>query len=161
MSETDYDVIVCGYGPVGATAANLLGQYGIRTLILEKEDAVYRLPRAGTCDDEVMRIWQSIGLADELMAQFLPQEVVQFLAADGRPFLEPRRQSFGYGFPALTLLYQPLLEETLRRSAEELSSVDVRLEHEVTEFVENAISSKSWRKTAAPARKGDSRPGTS
>ena len=38
MSDTEYDVIVAGYGPVGETCANLLGYYGIKALILEKEE---------------------------------------------------------------------------------------------------------------------------
>ena len=37
MIETEYDVIVAGYGPVGETCANLLGYYGIKALILDKE----------------------------------------------------------------------------------------------------------------------------
>ena len=48
MIETEYDVIVAGYGPVGETCANLLGYYGIKTLILEKEKDLYPLPRAIT-----------------------------------------------------------------------------------------------------------------
>jgi len=35
--QTDYNVIVAGYGPVGACAANLLGYYNINSLIIDKE----------------------------------------------------------------------------------------------------------------------------
>lgn len=133
-SGAPYDVIIAGYGPVGATAASLLGLRGVRTLVLERADGVYGLPRAGTCDDEVMRIWQESGVAEELMPQFLPQTLIQFLGDSTRPFLELRRPAggFGYGYPALLLLYQPLVEETLRRRVDELPAVEVRLEHEVT-----------------------------
>ena len=55
MIETEYDVIVAGYGPVGETCANLLGYYGIKALILEKEKDVYPLPRAITWDAECQR----------------------------------------------------------------------------------------------------------
>ena len=48
MSDTEYDVIVAGYGPVGETCANLLGYYGIKALILDKEKETYPLPRAIT-----------------------------------------------------------------------------------------------------------------
>ena len=47
MTE-DFDVAIVGLGPVGATLANLLGQSGIRTLVLEREHAHYHLPRAVT-----------------------------------------------------------------------------------------------------------------
>ena len=42
MSDTEYDVIVAGYGPVGETCANLLGYYGIKALILDKEKEICR-----------------------------------------------------------------------------------------------------------------------
>jgi 2-polyprenyl-6-methoxyphenol hydroxylase-like FAD-dependent oxidoreductase/pimeloyl-ACP methyl ester carboxylesterase len=134
VSSAPYDVIVAGYGPVGATAASLLGLRGVRTLVLEREDGVYRLPRAGTCDDEVMRIWQEIGVAQELLPQLLPQTLVEFLDGSGRPFLALRRAAggFGYGYPALLLLYQPLVEETLRARVADLPAVEVRLEHDLT-----------------------------
>ena len=40
-----YDVIIVGLGPVGAVAANLMGSYGVRTLVLEKEQEIYKGPR--------------------------------------------------------------------------------------------------------------------
>ena len=55
MSDTEYDVIVAGYGPVGETCANLLGYYGIKALILDKEKETYPLPRAITWDAECQR----------------------------------------------------------------------------------------------------------
>jgi flavin-dependent dehydrogenase len=42
---TEYDVIIAGAGPAGATAAYWLGWSGRRVLILEKQ----RLPRYKTC----------------------------------------------------------------------------------------------------------------
>ena len=32
-----WDVAIVGYGPAGATLANLLGQYGLSVLVLERE----------------------------------------------------------------------------------------------------------------------------
>jgi len=134
MTSPDYDVILAGYGPVGTTAANLFGQLGIRTLVLERDDAVYRLPRAGTCDDESMRIWQSIHLSDLLMPKLLPQNLLQFLDDVGKPFLEVRGTDFGYGFHVFILLYQPLIEKTLREGVDRFPCVEVRLGNEVESF---------------------------
>ena len=39
------DVIIVGLGPVGAVAANLLGKYGVRTIVFEKEQEIYTGPR--------------------------------------------------------------------------------------------------------------------
>ena len=49
-------VVIVGAGPVGVTAATLLGQYGVDCLVLDRWDGVYPLPRAVHLDDEVYRI---------------------------------------------------------------------------------------------------------
>ena len=62
-----HDVIIVGLGPTGATLANILGGYGLKVLVLEREAGVYPLPRAVHFDDEAMRVFQSIGLSDEIV----------------------------------------------------------------------------------------------
>ena len=57
---------VIGYGPTGATAANLLGQLGLKVVVIERDPDIYGRARAISTDEEVMRIWQSVGLADRL-----------------------------------------------------------------------------------------------
>ena len=64
--QTDYNVIVAGYGPVGACAANLLGYYNINSLIIDKEKEIYTLPRAITWDDECRRIIVPCNFADKI-----------------------------------------------------------------------------------------------
>ena len=60
-----FDVAIVGLGPVGATAANLLGKHGYKTVVIERETAIYDKPRAIAFDQEAMRIFQSIGLTGE------------------------------------------------------------------------------------------------
>jgi NADPH-dependent 2,4-dienoyl-CoA reductase/sulfur reductase-like enzyme len=68
------DVAVVGGGPVGALLANLLGRDGLRTVVLEREREVHRRPRAVHFDSEVMRIFQSAGLAADLLPDTAPIE---------------------------------------------------------------------------------------
>lgn len=56
-SMSNYDVVIVGYGPVGAFAANLLANYGARVLILERETTTYAVPRAVAMDDETVRLF--------------------------------------------------------------------------------------------------------
>ena len=65
---TDYtDVIIVGLGPTGATLANLLGTLDLSVCVIEAGDAPYTLPRATHFDGEVMRVFQTIGLAEEIL----------------------------------------------------------------------------------------------
>ena len=41
-----FDVAIVGYGPTGATLANLLGSAGLSVLVIEKEADIVPLPRA-------------------------------------------------------------------------------------------------------------------
>lgn len=63
MSSADtYDVAVVGYGPTGATAANLLGQLGLKVVVIERDPDIYSRARAISTDEEaVLRVWQSVG----------------------------------------------------------------------------------------------------
>ena len=41
-----YDVVILGFGPTGAVAANLLGASGHRVLVVESELEIFDIPRA-------------------------------------------------------------------------------------------------------------------
>ena len=64
--QLTFDIAIVGLGPVGATLANILGQYELSTIILERDPETYHLPRAVAFDDEVMRIFQSIELVNQI-----------------------------------------------------------------------------------------------
>ena len=49
MNELDYDVVICGAGPSGATASLFLSQSGIRHLIIDQ--SVF--PRPKVCGDSI------------------------------------------------------------------------------------------------------------
>src|SRR5580658_2711634 len=53
--RTDFDVIVVGAGPAGATAAKTLGEAGISTLILDKSDFPRDKPCGGGISARVVR----------------------------------------------------------------------------------------------------------
>jgi 3-(3-hydroxy-phenyl)propionate hydroxylase len=76
MSTTDvYDVAVIGYGPTGATAANVLGQMGLKVLVVERDPDVYSRARAISTDEEVMRVqWERAELFNQLVTEFLSSD---------------------------------------------------------------------------------------
>lgn len=131
MTTTDtYDVAVIGYGPTGATAANLLGQLGLKVLVVERDPDVYGRARAISTDEEVMRIWQSAGLAERLQQDMLPDCPLNFVDADGVPFIDLKITPRGSGHPPQQFLYQPAVDHVLRAGVQRFAGVDVLLEHE-------------------------------
>jgi 3-(3-hydroxy-phenyl)propionate hydroxylase len=127
MTE-DFDVVIVGLGPVGATLANLLGLCGVRTLVLEREAACYRLPRAVHFDDEVMRVFQLVGLAEKIAAKTRLNIGMRFVDRDGRLMLDwPRPQEIGpQGWHASYRFHQPDLEAVLRDGLARFPEVVVR-----------------------------------
>ncbi|MGW4127817.1 bifunctional 3-(3-hydroxy-phenyl)propionate/3-hydroxycinnamic acid hydroxylase [Amycolatopsis japonica] len=125
-----YDVAVIGYGPSGVTAANLLGARGLSVVVIEREPEVYGRARAISTDEEVVRIWQQTGLADELTRDMLAGLPIDFVDDHGVPFLSAAFESAGHGHPPQQFLYQPALEAVLRSGVARFPNVELLLGHE-------------------------------
>lgn len=125
-----YDVAIVGYGPVGATAANFLGQAGLRVVVIERDPDVYFRARAISTDEEVLRIWQQVGLADRLTADMQPGAGATFVDAHGVPFVKLLPTDRGNGHPPQQFIYQPAVDHTLRDGVQRFPNVTVLLEHE-------------------------------
>jgi 2-polyprenyl-6-methoxyphenol hydroxylase-like FAD-dependent oxidoreductase len=122
----DTDVVIVGYGPVGATLAILLAQRGHRVTVVERFPEPYPLPRAVHFDHEVGRIFQSCGIGDELRAISEPAEVYEWRNAEGVTLLRFGSPGDGpSGWPASSMFNQPMLERLLDQRAIDLG-VDVR-----------------------------------
>ncbi|PTQ71879.1 bifunctional 3-(3-hydroxy-phenyl)propionate/3-hydroxycinnamic acid hydroxylase [Celeribacter persicus] len=123
-----YDVAIVGYGPAGATLAHLLGQCGLKTIVLERESAAYHLPRAVHFDAEVMRVFQWIGIAEEMEPKTAKHPGMRFVDPAGKLLLDwPRPQGEGpQGWRANYRFHQPDLEDVLRTHMAERETVTVR-----------------------------------
>lgn len=131
MTETPaYDVAIIGYGPTGATAANLLGRLGLKVVVIERDPDIYLRARAISIDEEVMRVWQSVGLADRLQQDMLPGQPIAFVDSKGKPFIEWTIQPQGSGHPPQQFIYQPAVDTVLREGVDRFANVEILLEHE-------------------------------
>ncbi|KRE27618.1 FAD-binding monooxygenase [Mycobacterium sp. Soil538] len=133
-----YDVAIVGYGPVGATAANLLGRSGLDVVVIERDPDIYFRARAISTDEEVLRIWQQVGLADRLNADMQPGAGATFVGADGRPFATLLPSDRGNGHPPQQFIYQPAVDTVLREGVDRFSNVTVLLEHECLRVLQHA-----------------------
>jgi 3-(3-hydroxy-phenyl)propionate hydroxylase len=128
--QSTYDVAIVGYGPTGATAANLLGQMGLKVVVIDREADVYANARAISTDEEVLRAFQSVGLSERLQQDMLPDRPVAFVDAEGVPFIEMKINSRGSGHPPQQFLYQPAMDHVVREGVSRFPNVEVLLEHE-------------------------------
>jgi 3-(3-hydroxy-phenyl)propionate hydroxylase len=128
MAFPEFDVGIIGYGPVGASLANLLGQSGLKTVVLEREPSVYHLPRAVALDGEGMRLFQTLGLAEQLLPRLNVSRNIRHVSADGKLLVLIARSGSGpEGWHNAYRFYQPELETVLRNGVARFPSVDVRL----------------------------------
>ncbi len=135
-----YDVVIVGCGPVGALAANLLGQKGLTVLVLERELEHYPLPRAVHLDHEMMRLFQSAGVIDRLEGDMIATDghlhvgadhgVIRYMGTVGKP------RPFGWANDYF--FYQPELEAHLRDGFAAMDNVELRLGAEFTGLEQDA-----------------------
>jgi len=126
-----HDVLVVGFGPVGATMAGLLAMRGLDVVAIDRDADVYPLPRAAHFDQEIMRIVQELGALDDVQPSTRPLPGMDFLTADRQVLLSMRSASrTRSGFPASVLFHQPGFDRALRNRAERLG-VEVRVRTEL------------------------------
>jgi 3-(3-hydroxy-phenyl)propionate hydroxylase len=128
------DVAIVGAGPVGLMIANTLGLYGVRVLLIEKLDQIIDYPRAIGLDDESLRVFQSVGLAEEVVPHTTPHHWMRFVTASGRCFasIEPRTDEFGWS--RRNAFHQPLADQTLYQGLKRFPHTSVLFGHSVTAF---------------------------
>jgi 3-(3-hydroxy-phenyl)propionate hydroxylase len=126
----DIQVAVVGAGPVGATVANFLGLYGVETVLIERSPQVIDYPRAVGMDDECLRSFQAVGLADELAGDMIQNVPLRFFDARGRCFADVRPATREYGWSRRNIFLQPACERVLRRGLGRFASVQTLLGHD-------------------------------
>lgn len=131
-------VVVIGAGPVGVTAANLLGLYGIETLVIERERAIVDYPRAIGIDDETLRTFQSVGLADTLLPGVIQNVPLKFFDAAGHCLADIRPGTRAYGWYRRNIFTQPSAEAVLREGLTRYPHVRLLLGTEVRELKQDA-----------------------
>ncbi|KAA1002396.1 bifunctional 3-(3-hydroxy-phenyl)propionate/3-hydroxycinnamic acid hydroxylase [Paraburkholderia panacisoli] len=132
-SAPDYDVAIVGFGPTGATLANLLALRGLKVVVFERDKDVFVLPRAVHFDAECMRVFQTIGIAESMLPDLFIGPGMKFVNARGELLIDwSRPPGIGpHGWCASYKFHQPQLERTLRTQLAATGLADVRLRHEV------------------------------
>ena len=136
--NTRYPVAIVGAGPAGLTLANLLGTYGVRTLLLERNPSTVSEPRAVSIDDETLRALQACGLDQVALADIVQGYGLDYYTPSGSRFAQVRPQSREFGFPKRNAFRQPVLEAQLRKGLERFPHVEARFRHRLESFTQSA-----------------------
>ncbi|WP_416972149.1 bifunctional 3-(3-hydroxy-phenyl)propionate/3-hydroxycinnamic acid hydroxylase [Streptomyces sp. 4F14] len=125
------DVLVVGYGPTGMTLAALLGQQGLDVVVLERYEGLYNLPRAAAFDDETMRTFQKLGVAEKMLPGTNVQSGYVWVNGHDDVLLDIEYDNPGRcGWPAQYMMHQPHVETVLDELVS--SMPNVRVLHGVT-----------------------------
>jgi 3-(3-hydroxy-phenyl)propionate hydroxylase len=133
-----FDVAIVGFGPVGAVAACWLGQMGIKTLVLEKSRTIWEIPRAMALDHEILRVFQNIGVVDQILPHTAPFGTSEHYGTTGQLIrrIDVVAPPYPMGYLPNMVFTQPPVEAALRQRAAEHACVTIQLGAEVTALVE-------------------------
>ena len=94
----DTDVLILGAGPVGLTLANLLGGYGVSTLVADAGEKLIDYPRGVGLDDESLRSFQTAGVVDQVLPHTTPQHIMRMVNGKGQVLanVAPGAQDYGW-----------------------------------------------------------------
>lgn len=120
-----YDVVIVGYGPTGLTLASWLGQAGHKTLVIERWPELYKLPRAGHVDGEVMRLLQRTGVAEEIARDSSVMRHTVIRDSQGQEMAKIEVEPSDQGWESHYSLFQPNLEIALDRQVRSTGKVTV------------------------------------
>jgi 3-(3-hydroxy-phenyl)propionate hydroxylase len=136
------EVAIVGAGPCGTLLANMLGQYGIHTALIDQSTAVVEYPRAVGIDDESLRAMQLTGLADDVIVDTIANVPLRLFDRKGRCVADVRPSTKEFGWSRRNIFMQQNLERALRRGLTRFEPVRPLFGHEVTGLTQTSAGSE-------------------
>lgn len=128
------NVLIAGGGFTGLTTAIALAQRGVAVTLVDKTPAWARVGHGLTIQGNALRVFQQIGVIDDVLRVGQAENAVTLYFADGRVMAEmPTPRTGGEDLPATIGALRPDLHEILVAKAESLG-VEIRLGRELVSF---------------------------
>ena len=134
----DTDVLILGAGPVGLTLANLLGGYGISTVLADAGEKLIDYPRGVGLDDESLRTFQTAGVVERVLPHTTPQHIMRMVNGKGQVLANVAPGAQDYGWSRRNGFIQPLVDAELLQGLSRFDHVDVRFSHTLLGYVDDA-----------------------
>ena len=153
------EVIIVGAGPIGLLAANLLGLYGVKTLLIERSASSSDQPKAVIMDDEFLRLIDRLELLDELRPHLTSVPFgIHFYSPLGFTLVKAEGFVTLNGFPNRNSVSQPMLEKILLRGVQRFDTVTICYEHsaaaisQTADWVQVRVEDKTGREIQVSSR---------
>jgi 3-(3-hydroxy-phenyl)propionate hydroxylase len=139
MKTLNTSVVICGAGPAGLVLAHLLGMENVDVILIEKLASTVEEPRAIAIDGESLRTLQKIGLYEGFEAELLTGISAEYINGKGEHlFHAGHPEARPYGFSTVNSFDQPALDRYLALNLESRQSVQLRFNHTLDSFVQDA-----------------------
>ncbi|MGB1088660.1 MAG: FAD-dependent monooxygenase, partial [Alphaproteobacteria bacterium] len=142
----EVEVLIVGAGPVGMTAANLLGRYGVDTLVVDKEMEIFALPRAIGTDNDGLRVLQAAGLPRDAFELITMPRLEMHTPHMGK-VVEAQLGGHINSFPAQAMFFQPDMEAALHETVAAHNTVRLERGVEATAMRQDADAATISLKT--------------
>ncbi|MET9491109.1 bifunctional 3-(3-hydroxy-phenyl)propionate/3-hydroxycinnamic acid hydroxylase [Nocardia sp. NPDC006630] len=134
-SPDSADVVICGAGPVGLTAAALLAARGVEVVVVEQNRTTSDEPKAISIDDESLRVYQRAGIVDKVLPIVVPGTGTRYYDRHGVSLFQARGpRPFRLGYPFKNPFAQPDLERALLETLAAMPNVTLRFGTQVSGF---------------------------
>ena len=144
------DVVICGAGPVGLTAAALLAARGVSVAVLEQHASTSDEPKAISIDDEALRGFQQAGIVERVLPVVVPGTGTRYYGGDGRELFHARGpEPLRLGYPFKNPFAQPDLERALAGALWGMANVQMSFDTRVIGFEQ--LSDRVVVRTATPS----------
>jgi 2-polyprenyl-6-methoxyphenol hydroxylase-like FAD-dependent oxidoreductase len=147
MADASVPVLIVGSGPAGLTAAVLLADLGVRTLLVERNPSTTDHPRAHVVNTRSMEIFRALGIADDVHAHGIAAEAYErilwkrTIAGEELGALEMRGERVAERTAASPTRIASCAQdhvESLLRAAAERRGVALRYATELVAYAEDA-----------------------
>lgn len=133
---TSFDVVIVGFGPIGQFVVNLLKPYNLKIAVIEKLPSINSSPRANAIDDEIMRGMSRLDTFKEFKNKTSVPDFIEFSFPNKKTIQSTPVKKTLNGFPAVTMFYQPDLENALLKNIMYSRNVEIFYENELIDFRE-------------------------